>query len=32
MPIIKVVIGGANGREEFLVHYLDKVENLWYPF
>ncbi len=25
VPIIKVVIGGANGREEFLVKYLDKV-------
>jgi cytochrome c-type biogenesis protein CcsB len=25
VPIIKVVIGGMNGREEFLVKYLDKV-------
>ncbi|HAD12687.1 MAG TPA: cytochrome C biogenesis protein [Saprospirales bacterium] len=25
VPIIKVVIGGMNGREEFLVRYLDKV-------
>lgn len=25
VPILKVVIGGMNGREEFLVRYLDKV-------
>lgn len=25
VPILKVVIGGMNGREEFLVKYLDKV-------
>ena len=25
VPIVKVVIGGMNGREEFLVKYLDKV-------
>ena len=27
VPIIKVVIGGMNGREEFLVKYLDKVSD-----
>ena len=26
IPIIKVVIGGMGGREEFLVKYLDKVD------
>ncbi len=26
VPIIKVVIGGMNGREEFLVKYLDKTD------
>lgn len=26
VPIIKVVIGGMSGREEFLVKYLDKVD------
>lgn len=25
VPVLKVVIGGMNGREEFLVKYLDKV-------
>jgi hypothetical protein len=26
VPIINVVIGGMNGREEFLVKYLDKTD------